>query len=219
MPFWPALDRLLDLAGMTVYPYAERPAIEMRRRGAGTAVPAAAGSAALGPLRIEPSEVTARRGLRRRDDRSLAVAVEVAWEPRVRLIRLVNRCLIVSDDDRGRPAAGGRPRGGARGGRRRSGHGRKVRSAVAACPRRRPRDRQPQGQIDRHDRGQSADLSASSELSDAKSVTKRIAAVTVTLEGVQKTEEGSRSASWFASTTPATPWPRTAPGFSTTRLT
>jgi len=190
VPFWPALDRLLDLAGMTVYPYAERPAIEVVAAGAENRRAGGGRVCCTGPLRIEPTEVTARRGLRRSDDRSLAVAIEVAWEPRVRLIRLVNRLSDLSAiDNRGNrlpvadPAAELEAAGVDRG-----------TAAKFDLPFRLPsRDAREiaslKGLLTATIAGK-IETFRFGELADAKSVTKRIAAVTVTLEGVQKTEDG-----------------------------
>ena len=98
MPFWPALDRLLDQAQLTIYPFCERPAIGVvaatgRERGSRS------GAACYsGPLRIEPMGLSPARDLRQADG-SLVATVEVAWEPRLRVINLMQRMADVSAVD------------------------------------------------------------------------------------------------------------------------
>jgi hypothetical protein len=188
-PFWAALDELLDQAGLSVYPYSERPAIEIvaetenRRARHGRACYS-------GPFRIEPTEIVARRGLRRSNDQSLAVAVEVAWEPRVRVIQLVSRLSdVTATDDRRQPlaVADAAARLEAAGADRST-------AAKFELPFRLP-SREVR-QIARLRGKLTATIAGNVEtfrfqnLADAKNVAQRIAGVTVTLEGVQKTEQG-----------------------------
>ena len=53
-PFWPALDRVLDQAGLTVYPFSEPGAIDVVARGrARNGSPAPATACYSGPFRFE----------------------------------------------------------------------------------------------------------------------------------------------------------------------
>ncbi len=98
-PFWPALDQVLDQAGLTAYAYAGRRAVCLVAASNGKRVGRACYS---GPFRIEPLSIVARRDLNRPDAGTLAVALEIAWEPRLRIIRLVQPMADVqATDDRG----------------------------------------------------------------------------------------------------------------------
>ena len=67
--------------------------------------PARAGRASYsGPFRFEPVSVVARRDLRQAGRRSLVVTLEAAWEPRLRIISLMQRMADVrAVDERGNP--------------------------------------------------------------------------------------------------------------------
>lgn len=86
-PFWPTMDRLLDAAGLDIYPYGGRGemALVARNQGSADRFGAAAYS---GPFRFEPLRVVCTRGLRNTSNASLEVDVEVAWEPRLQPIAL-----------------------------------------------------------------------------------------------------------------------------------
>ncbi len=87
VPFWQALDSVLDLAGLTVYPYGDERAVFLVARLEGH--PARLGRADyVGPMRIEPVVVRAERDLRRGGPALLQLTAEIAWEPRVRPITL-----------------------------------------------------------------------------------------------------------------------------------
>jgi hypothetical protein len=103
-PFWPAFDRLLDQAGLTLYPYSEQRALNVVA-AAGTKRIARAGSASYsGPFRFEPVAVVARRDLRTANGQSLVVTLEAAWEPRLRIISLMHRMADVrAVDERDNP--------------------------------------------------------------------------------------------------------------------
>lgn len=103
-PFWPALDQVLDQAGLTLYPFAEQPGLSVVA-SLGAATGARSGPACyVGPFRIEPVEVTARRELRQPLGQLLTVGVEVVWEPRLRMISLAQRMAdVAAVDERGRP--------------------------------------------------------------------------------------------------------------------
>ena len=86
-PFWPAFDKILDAANMTVYPFSgeETLAIIDREKGA---LPRASDASYSGPFRIQAVDVVARRNLRSSEQQGLRVELEIAWEPRLRPIAL-----------------------------------------------------------------------------------------------------------------------------------
>jgi hypothetical protein len=100
-PFWPALDQLLEWAGLTIYPYSERRAIYVVA-ATGKKRPAAGRICYRGPFRFEPINIVARRDLQISDDGTLTVMVEAIWEPRVRITSLLQRMADISAaDERG----------------------------------------------------------------------------------------------------------------------
>ena len=103
--FWPTLDRLLDDANLSPYPYSgaeglgivERAAEELRRSGRATYA---------GPFRLEATSVQAQRGLRVPEESRLQVIVEAAWEPRLAPIVLsldAASLKVTADDGRAVP--------------------------------------------------------------------------------------------------------------------
>lgn len=103
VPFWQALDEVLDRAGLSIDPFASREALHLVPRPA--LVAQRVGRAAYcGPLRIEPVAVVARRDLRDPLGNSLHLTLEVAWEPRLRPIALKQRLAdVAAADQQGRP--------------------------------------------------------------------------------------------------------------------
>ncbi len=98
--FWPAMDQILDQAGMTYYGYVG----QMRSLGL---IDAPTGQRKLadeatyqGIFRLATTEVQTQRMLRTSDDGSLRLRLEVLWEPRVApvLIRHAYADLKVTDD-------------------------------------------------------------------------------------------------------------------------
>ncbi|MEO0530054.1 MAG: hypothetical protein AAF266_05670 [Planctomycetota bacterium] len=86
-PFWPAIDKLLDEADLSVYSFGEEGQLTLvdREPNAGSRF----GSAAYaGPFRFEPISLAATRGLRDDSTSRLDLRVEVAWEPRLRPIAI-----------------------------------------------------------------------------------------------------------------------------------
>jgi len=84
-PFWPALDEVLDKAGLTVYGFGRNRAINVIARGE-TERPRGASVGYGGPFRFEPVRIVAQRDLREEDGRSLRLALAVQWEPRLKPI-------------------------------------------------------------------------------------------------------------------------------------
>ena len=98
--FWPALDQVLDLAELTVYPYARQTGLALVSRS--TEMPPRRGLATYtGAFRVQPLEIIAQRDLAIATQRSLRLRLEVAWEPRLRPIALMyslNDIYAVADD-------------------------------------------------------------------------------------------------------------------------
>jgi hypothetical protein len=102
-PFWPALDQVLDQTGLTIYPFGEKPAVEIVPSPTGRSAAAKGRVAYSGPFRFEPVGIEARRDLRQNEG-TLILNVETAWEPRLRLIGLMQRMADVKAvDERGNP--------------------------------------------------------------------------------------------------------------------
>ncbi len=102
VPFWQALDEVLDQVDLTVYPFGQQDALHLVPRPPNA--PQRTGRAAYcGPFRIEPVSVVARRDLRDPLGNSLQLTLEAAWEPRIRPIALKQRLAdVTATDQRGR---------------------------------------------------------------------------------------------------------------------
>jgi hypothetical protein len=98
-PFWTVLDALLDQGRLSIYPFGRSDAIQLMARRAGQ-LPRSGRAALTGPFRIEPTRVVARRDLRQPGS-ILMVALELAWEPRIRPIALKQRMadIVAVDQD------------------------------------------------------------------------------------------------------------------------
>jgi len=86
-PFWPAIDKILDAAEMSLYPFSGEASLAVINREAGAA-PRSGRASYAGPFRIEAIAVVARRGLRVPGQQGASVELEFAWEPRLRPIAL-----------------------------------------------------------------------------------------------------------------------------------
>ena len=105
VPFWEALDKVLDQAGMTVYPFAMEPAVCIVAKGEKDAQRRAL-TVYSGPFRIEPVTVIATRELRDTGRQSMQVKLQVSWEPRLSPISLRQRLAdIKAVDENGRSLA------------------------------------------------------------------------------------------------------------------
>ena len=90
VPFWQALDEILDQAGLGIYPYGEEKAIYVvPRPGEGASRASRADSS--GPFRFEPVSIQAIRDLRNPGNQSLRLTLEVSWEPRLAPVSLLQR--------------------------------------------------------------------------------------------------------------------------------
>jgi hypothetical protein len=88
VPFWQALDTVLDAASLSLYNYdEEKGALAYVARGE-DAVPRTGHAAYSGLFRLEPTRIEAVRDLRNPANRSLKLTLDAAWEPRVRPIVL-----------------------------------------------------------------------------------------------------------------------------------
>ncbi len=87
VPFWQALDEVLDLAKLDVSDVSGQKALSVQQRMPDR-VPRAKSAAYAGPFRIEATEVHAHRNLRRQGQQALRITLQVAWEPRLRPIRV-----------------------------------------------------------------------------------------------------------------------------------
>lgn len=87
LPFWEAVDLVLDQAEMDVYAYSGDDSLALVNRDEGRGPRLGAASYA-GPFRVEATSITATRSLRQPDQKSMNVELEVAWEPRLRPIAL-----------------------------------------------------------------------------------------------------------------------------------
>jgi len=98
VPFWQALDGVLDRADLTVYGFGKPGAITVVARGESQAKRADRVCYS-GPLRFEPTSIVAERDLRDPLGQSLRLAMEVAWEPRIRPIALTQKMADVTAVD------------------------------------------------------------------------------------------------------------------------
>jgi|GEM_PF-842460 len=87
VPFWKALDQVLDAARLTRYPNPESAGIAYHNLPEGI-LPAFGKADYPGPFRVEAAEMQVMRNLRRKGAAGVLLNVEVAWEPRLRPIAM-----------------------------------------------------------------------------------------------------------------------------------
>ena len=88
VPFWQALDTILDAASLTIYNYdEEQGALAYTSRG-DNAVPRLGKASYSGLFRLEPTRIEAVRDLKNSSMHSLKLVTDAIWEPRVRPIVL-----------------------------------------------------------------------------------------------------------------------------------
>lgn len=103
VPFWQALDTVLDAANLQLYNYdVETGALAYVARGDGSLPRSAHGSYG-GLFRLEPTKLEATSDLRNPMNKGLRLTVDVAWEPRVRPVVLE----LAPGDMKGTDDAGG----------------------------------------------------------------------------------------------------------------
>jgi hypothetical protein len=186
-PFWEAFDRTLDRAGAALYPFGEGDGLNVVAKGE-KQLPGGQGVSYAGPFRLKPMRVEASRELRIEMPAMVHVFVETVWEPRLRPIALKQRLEdIEAVDDKGNRLALGAeaeletPIDGGR-------------SAVelelpfVAPPREVKEIASIKGKLSAIIAGK-VETFQFDKLTKAKNVEKRLAGVTVTLEGVQKNND------------------------------
>jgi hypothetical protein len=90
MPFWEALDHVLDEAGMTLYPYSGKEhALAMVSRAAESELPRYGRAAYAGRFRLEGTSIVASRDLRNPANHNLRLSLELTWEPSLKPIVLL----------------------------------------------------------------------------------------------------------------------------------
>lgn len=88
VPFWQALDRVLDQAKLTIYGFPDRPGVAIVNRD-NTEVSRTSGAVAYaGPFRIQAVNLTSLRSLKYPGTSRLEVELEMTWEPRLRPIAI-----------------------------------------------------------------------------------------------------------------------------------
>jgi len=85
--FWPAVDKILDQAQLSLYGFSGEKTLAVVDREQGAAERSGQASYA-GPFRIEATKVVAQRNLRTPAQQGVRVELEIAWEPRLRPIAL-----------------------------------------------------------------------------------------------------------------------------------
>lgn len=88
VPFWQALDTVLDAANLTIYNFdEEKGALAFTSRGDNAALRVGRASYS-GLFRLEPAKIEATRDLKNSQMHGLKLTVDAVWEPRVRPIVL-----------------------------------------------------------------------------------------------------------------------------------
>jgi hypothetical protein len=104
-PFWEALDRVFDEAGMTLYPYSGREnALAMVSRAAGSELPRFGRAAYAGRFRLEGTSIVASKDLRNPANHNLRLSLELTWEPSLKPIVLIQPIdQLIALDNQGQP--------------------------------------------------------------------------------------------------------------------
>ncbi|MCG8450732.1 MAG: hypothetical protein MI725_14275, partial [Pirellulales bacterium] len=86
-PFWSGLDKILDQAGLSLYPFSGEESLAVIQREQGAAPRTGRGTYA-GPFRIEAVNIVSQRNLRTPAQQGGRAELEIAWEPRLRPIAI-----------------------------------------------------------------------------------------------------------------------------------
>lgn len=87
-PFWPAIDGILDQAQVGLNLYGGEDALSILGRGSSD-LPRTGRATYAGPFRFEPVEIHSERSLRQPGQTALRLHLEIAWEPRLRPIAIM----------------------------------------------------------------------------------------------------------------------------------
>jgi hypothetical protein len=185
-PFWAALDRILAQAGLAVYPFGEQGSIDLVAPAGPRSATGPGYVSYSGPFRLEVTSLVAQRDPRPPQAGSLKIELEIGWEPRLTPISLKQRLADVEAvDDRSAPLAVESrdatleilvPRGPI---------GRRVLLPMALPPRDVRKISRLRGTLTALVPGR-VETFRFQDLSRAKRVAKRMAAVSVTLEGATR---------------------------------
>lgn len=105
VPFWQALDQLLDKADLGVYAMAQEHGVAIVNIAPGQ-VGRQESAAYAGAFRLEPTEMSCRRNLRYDEGHLLQLTVDISWEPRVLPIGLTyNTQDLTATDENGETLA------------------------------------------------------------------------------------------------------------------
>ena len=88
--FWPAIDQVLDQAGLTTYHFSRDRLLALTRAADGQ-LPRFGRASYAGPFRFEAIRIDAHRQLRTPTNQAMRVQLEIAWEPRLLPIGLTQR--------------------------------------------------------------------------------------------------------------------------------
>ena len=101
-PFWEALDKVFDEAGMTLYHYSGKEnALAMVARAAESELPRSGHAAYAGRFRFDGLSIVASRDLRNPANHSLRLTLESTWEPQLKpivLIQPLDQLVALSED-------------------------------------------------------------------------------------------------------------------------
>ncbi|MEX2115049.1 MAG: hypothetical protein WD845_17780 [Pirellulales bacterium] len=100
VPFWKALDQVLDQAGLTLYPYSGNSGAYVVNRTSDSGS-RAEGAFYAGIFRLEPMRFEAVRDLRGGDMQALRLYLEVTWEPRLQPFAILQDLAQVSAEGDG----------------------------------------------------------------------------------------------------------------------
>jgi hypothetical protein len=187
-PFWKAVDELLDRANLGVYAFGPQRAVSIVSRDAAQGARRVRASYS-GPFRIEPVRIVATRNLRESAEGALTLVVDVAWEPRLRLIGLKQRMAdVTAVDEHGKPLPVEDPKAEVESLVQSDAIAVELDLPLALPPRAVGEIARFQGRLRAMVPGKIERFSFS-DLLAARNVEKRIAGVTVTLEQVRKNND------------------------------
>jgi hypothetical protein len=105
VPFWSAMDQILDAANMATYPFSGETALALIEREQG-ALRRFGRAAYAGPFRIEATTISAERGLRSPEQSFLRMDLDIGWEPRLEPLAITQAAAdlkVMCDDGRETP--------------------------------------------------------------------------------------------------------------------